>query len=150
VSVASGIWCGTAVLTSFFFDLLFDPHGGVNNLPLALVALALLMAGICGIAYAGQLSDGEDETATLLGNEAEGPGEPAERFAGTVWFKRMHHWFRDDCFQYHTRAGFATSINRRSLFQKNRHFLLRWPKSESDRQSEKRLKPLPAPLSNRD
>lgn len=88
MSVASGIWCGTAVLTSFFFDLLFDPHGGVNNLPLALVGLALLMVGICGIAYAGQISDGEDETAALLGNEAEGPGEPAGKFAGTFGSKK--------------------------------------------------------------
>mmetsp|Transcript_19135 Transcript_19135/g.53350 ORF Transcript_19135/g.53350 Transcript_19135/m.53350 type:complete len:171 (-) Transcript_19135:645-1157(-) len=55
LSVGSGIWCGTAVLVSFAYGILVQ-HEQLANLPLALLALVVLVAGISGIAFSSVLS----------------------------------------------------------------------------------------------
>jgi len=79
LSVGSGVWCGTAVLVSFVWGV-FVQQETVANLPLAIAALAILLAGITGIAAAGHLSStrrgGEegsmDSDVPLLGNAPAG------------------------------------------------------------------------------
>ncbi|GAQ77996.1 hypothetical protein KFL_000060620 [Klebsormidium nitens] len=57
VSVAPAIWSGVTALVSSLFGVLLDPIGRrVSDLPAALAGLALLMAGIAGIAYACERS----------------------------------------------------------------------------------------------
>ena len=57
MSVAPAILSGVTALVSFLFGLLLDPIGRrVSDLPAALAGLALLMAGIPGIAYACERS----------------------------------------------------------------------------------------------
>ncbi|XP_024534560.1 uncharacterized protein LOC112347631 [Selaginella moellendorffii] len=70
VSVGTGIWCGTAVVVSFLAGLIFDPHGHVRSLALAIIGMLILLAGICSLAAAGHMgrvaTGREDELDTLL------------------------------------------------------------------------------------
>ena len=63
VSVASGIWCGTAIVVAFLFGHFFDEP--VQQLLLGLLALVILVASICGIAYAQQRAQKEESEPLL-------------------------------------------------------------------------------------
>ena len=68
LSVASGIWCGTAILVSFFYGVgVAGDH--VSHGVLAGLALLLLLLGVVGIAAAGQLG-GPNATPTVDGLES--------------------------------------------------------------------------------
>ncbi|GAB4821871.1 hypothetical protein N2152v2_008917 [Parachlorella kessleri] len=67
LSVASGIWCGTAILVSFFYGVGVAGDQVSHGL-LAGVALVLLLVGVIGIATAGQLGR---PSATVNANGVE-------------------------------------------------------------------------------
>lgn len=74
LAVASGVWCGTAVLVSFAYGVLVAGDA-ISQPQLAAAALALLLLGIAGMAVAGQLGGhtGEwEESERLAQSAAEG------------------------------------------------------------------------------
>lgn len=92
LAVASGVWCGVAVLTSFAWATLV---GGdhIDRPGQAAAALVLLLAGITGIAGAGAWGspaqckdDSHREEDPLLDDEAEGggPHRCSPRATGTL------------------------------------------------------------------
>lgn len=70
LSVASGVWCGVAVLMSFCWGI-FVAGDQLTRPLLATLSLLLLVAGIVGIAAAGELGR---YTASLSGHADDGAG----------------------------------------------------------------------------
>lgn len=64
ISAAAGIWCGVAVVVSFFFGYFFEEP--VSNLLLALTAIFILVASIFGIAYAEKESSNSDSPKEVI------------------------------------------------------------------------------------
>ena len=55
MSIAAGIWCGTSMITSFLWGVLvFEKEHPVKNLPLAILALGILILGTSLIALANR------------------------------------------------------------------------------------------------
>eukprot|EP00887_Chlorella_sp_A99_P006359 scaffold3.g6359.t1 len=84
LAVASGVWCGTAVLVSFFFGVVVAGEPIASSAQAA-AGLALLLAGTAGIAAAGAheqrqqqhkgdgaAGTGSEQEAALLGDEDSG------------------------------------------------------------------------------
>eukprot|EP01088_Endostelium_zonatum_P013393 TRINITY_DN2792_c0_g1_i1.p1 TRINITY_DN2792_c0_g1~~TRINITY_DN2792_c0_g1_i1.p1 ORF type:complete len:372 (-),score=39.61 TRINITY_DN2792_c0_g1_i1:80-1195(-) len=52
LSVGQGIWCGFIIIVSFLWGaVVFPKQHPIGNLPLAIVALAVLVAGICALSF---------------------------------------------------------------------------------------------------
>lgn len=79
LSVASGIWCGVAVLTSFGYGVAFAGDR-LSNTAWAAVGLSLLVVGIAGIAVAGQMGqatgEADGENTRQQQNSEEQGGRP--------------------------------------------------------------------------
>lgn len=55
MSIAAGIWCGTSMITSFLWGVLvFEKEHPVKSLPLAILALGILIVGTSLIALANR------------------------------------------------------------------------------------------------
>lgn len=72
LAVATGVWCGTAVVVSFAYGMLVAGDQ-VEHLGQAVAAISLTLAGIAGIAVASWIGGGGDGAA----------GEDAERGLGS-------------------------------------------------------------------
>jgi hypothetical protein len=71
LSVASGLWCGTAVLTSFAYGV-GVAGDQLSDKTLAGAALLMLVAGIVGIAAAGQLGQQQQPPPAETVEDSEG------------------------------------------------------------------------------
>lgn len=88
VSIATGVWAGTAVLVSFLAGLIFDPQGGLHHTVVAVVAILILLGGVAGLAWsghAGRAGIGQEERLeTLLSSERGGGFEVEGAFSSGV------------------------------------------------------------------
>eukprot|EP00899_Mesostigma_viride_P028093 jgi/Mesvir1/8469/Mv15837-RA.1 len=54
LAVASGVWCGTAIIVSFLYGIAFSPATDPHNVWLAALAIVSLLLGTVGISAAGR------------------------------------------------------------------------------------------------
>eukprot|EP00246_Nothoceros_aenigmaticus_P004916 TRINITY_DN1663_c0_g1_i1.p1 TRINITY_DN1663_c0_g1~~TRINITY_DN1663_c0_g1_i1.p1 ORF type:complete len:354 (+),score=42.66 TRINITY_DN1663_c0_g1_i1:138-1199(+) len=89
VSVATGVWAGTAVIVSFLAGWIFDSHGGINHIVVAVVATLIVIGGIVGVAWSGHVGrvgiGQEERLETLLSNEGAGGLELEGAYSSGVY-----------------------------------------------------------------
>nr|XP_024374297.1 uncharacterized protein LOC112281708 isoform X1 [Physcomitrium patens] len=92
VSVAYGIWAGTAAIVSFMARELFE--GTTKNLSLAGLAILVIIIGVLGVAWSGQMSwepqdfyEDDDHTQTLIQSQSPVVLQPS--FAGWVQHRKL-------------------------------------------------------------
>ncbi|KAJ7287905.1 hypothetical protein O6H91_Y315800 [Diphasiastrum complanatum] len=76
ISIGAGIWSATAVLVSFVAGLLLDPKATIHNLPLAIAGIIIILGGIGGITWVGQVggvvSGVDEDLETLIYRQRRG------------------------------------------------------------------------------
>ncbi|GBG83051.1 hypothetical protein CBR_g36668 [Chara braunii] len=87
ISIASGIWCGVAVVLSFLFGLLLDPNMQVHDDHQAVCGICLILVSIFGIALSGHLAlanveDDHDAVSSCAASVVEKAGKDEETGGG--------------------------------------------------------------------